>query len=67
MDDGSPKEIPFTLVCAECDAGTEIQSKVEALACGWISITYAPDLPMANFVGLCPECRRDELDSTEAE
>lgn len=50
------KDVPFTLTCAECDAGTGIESYEEAVAEGWAEITYAPDLPMANYVGLCPEC-----------
>lgn len=50
--------IVFTLVCEECDAGDDITSEGEALAAGWSRIQFAPDLPQANFVGLCPECRR---------
>lgn len=50
------KDVPFTLTCAECDAGTGIGSHEQAVAEGWTEITYAPDLPMANYVGLCPEC-----------
>lgn len=51
-----PHDVPFSLTCAECDAGTEIASFEEAAAAGWTEIDYAPDLPMANFVGLCPQC-----------
>lgn len=50
-------EIPFTLVCSNCDAGMDIESEAEALAAGWTEIDYAPELPMANYVGLCPDCR----------
>jgi hypothetical protein len=49
--------VPFSLVCLECDAGMEIDSHDQAMADGWAEIDYAPDLPMANFIGLCPECR----------
>lgn len=63
MDDAIPKEVPFSLVCEQCDAGMEIGSYEEALAQGWHFIQYAPDLPMANFVGLCPDCRRREDDA----
>jgi hypothetical protein len=35
----------------------EIESFDHATAEGWSGIDYAPDLPMANFIGLCPECR----------
>ncbi len=48
---------PFSLVCSECDAGTDIETHDQAVAEGWSDIDYAPDLPMANFVGLCPDCR----------
>ena len=49
-------DVPFSLVCSECDAGMNIESNDEAIAEGWANIDYAPDLPMANFVGLCPDC-----------
>ena len=52
--------VPFSLVCSECDAGTNIVSHDQAIAEGWTEIDYAPDLPMANFIGLCPECGREE-------
>jgi hypothetical protein len=47
----------FSLVCRDCDAGMHIASLDQAVAEGWAEIDYAPDLPMANYVGLCPECR----------
>jgi hypothetical protein len=50
-------DVPFTLVCQECDAGMDIQSHEHALAEGWTDIDYAPDVPMANYVGLCPDCQ----------
>jgi hypothetical protein len=52
-----PDDVPFSLVCSECDAGMEIETYDQALAEGWTDIDYAPDLPMANFIGLCPNCR----------
>jgi hypothetical protein len=51
-----PADVPFTLVCCECDAGMEIASSDEAVAAGWSEIDYAPRLPMANFLGVCPDC-----------
>ena len=54
-EDGSP----FTIVCAQCDAGNHITSYDQALAEGWARIEFAPDLPMANYVGVCPDCRED--------
>ena len=47
----------FTLTCAECDDGDHITSFDQALVEGWTRNTYAPDLPMANYVGMCPRCR----------
>jgi hypothetical protein len=49
--------VPFTLVCQECDAGMDIESEEQAVAEGWTDIDYAPHLPMANFIGLCSDCR----------
>ncbi len=50
-------DVAFSLVCSECDAGTNVSSHEQAVAEGWSDVDYAPDLPMANFVGLCPDCR----------
>jgi hypothetical protein len=50
-------DVPFSLVCRDCDTGMEIESYEHAVANGWSEIDYAPDLPMANFAGLCPDCR----------
>ncbi len=62
-------DVPFTLVCSECDAGMEIDSHEQAVAEGWTDIDYRPDLPMANYVGLCPTCREtfDHWPTTEAD
>jgi hypothetical protein len=49
----------FSLVCEECDAGSNVLSHADALADGWTEIEYRSDLPMANYCGLCPDCRRD--------
>lgn len=53
-------DIPFSLVCVNCDAGMEIASHDEAIAKGWTEIEFAPDLPMSNYLGLCPDCRHEE-------
>jgi hypothetical protein len=37
--------------------GMGFTSGYEAVVAGWSEIDYAPELPMANFVGLCPDCR----------
>lgn len=57
-------DVPFTLVCINCDAGDHLNSEQEALAEGWTDIEFAPDLPMANWLGLCPDCRREEIERT---
>jgi len=53
-----PADVPFSLTCEGCDGGMEIESYEAAIAAGWTEIDYAPDLPMANFLGLCPVCRQ---------
>ena len=50
---------PFTLTCVDCDAGTDVKSMVEAAKSGWSSIEETSDLMEANYIGLCPDCRRD--------
>lgn len=57
--DSSLSDVPFSLVCEMCDAGMELGSYQEAIEAGWSDITSALDLPMANYVGLCPDCRRE--------
>lgn len=63
MDDFIPLDVHFSLVCELCDAGCGIDTHEEALALGWTNIIYEPDLPMANFIGLCPDCRLEEEQS----
>lgn len=60
MDASIPRDVPFSLVCAECDAGMEIETYEQAVAQGWTDITFEPDYPAANFIGLCPDCRRGD-------
>lgn len=55
-------EVQFSLVCETCDAGMEIESYEQAIAEQWTEIEHAPDLPQANFIGLCPECRAEQAD-----
>lgn len=62
MDEPHNRDVPFSLVCMDCDAGMEIGSYAEAVAQGWTDICFAADLPMANYVGLCPACRRQDDD-----
>jgi hypothetical protein len=65
MDEYIPADVPFSLVCEQCDGGMEIQSFEQAVAAGWMFIRLAPDLPSASFLGLCPDCRREEEKSLE--
>jgi Fe2+ or Zn2+ uptake regulation protein len=55
-----PPDVAFSLVCERCDAGSEIETFEDALNEGWSDIGYEPDCPMANFIGLCPDCRQRE-------
>ena len=55
--DEVPQDVPFSLVCFNCDAGVQIESGEQAIAEGWTDIQYDPDLSMANFIGVCPDCR----------
>lgn len=55
-----PSHVAFSLVCERCDAGMEIETYEDALNFGWSAIGYEPDCPMANFIGLCPDCRQRE-------
>ena len=66
MTDSLESDVPFTLVCVDCDAGMEITSYDEAIANGWTDIEYAPDLPMSNYLGWCPACRREETGASSA-
>jgi hypothetical protein len=67
MEKPISSEVPFSLVCERCDAGMDIGSYEEAEAQGWHFVQYAPDLPMANYVGLCPTCRRAEEEESIVE
>ena len=49
-------DVRFTLICCQCDAGMEITSYDQAVAAGWSAIDYAPELSMANFIGVCLDC-----------
>ncbi|WP_254509545.1 hypothetical protein [Anatilimnocola floriformis] len=59
-DEPTPNTAAFSLICERCDAGMEIGSEAEALGQGWTGIVYAPDLPSANYVGICPDCQEQD-------
>ena len=62
IDKAILSRIAFSLVCERCDAGMEVETYEQALDEAWTNISYEPELSMANFLGLCPECRRAEED-----
>lgn len=51
--------VPFSLSCGECDAGQGIASYADAVAAGWTEICVDEDGLGWNFLGTCPECRRE--------
>ena len=56
---GAPPEPEiFSLTCADCDAGEGVASEAEAIEEGWTRIQPQPDLPEANYLGICPACWR---------
>jgi len=57
MSRETPNEVPFSLVCINCDAGMDIESREQAIAEGWTEISFEPHMPMANYSGLCPDCK----------
>lgn len=71
----------FSLMCAVCDAGTGIQSREEAGQLGWTDLfrddnktrPWAEATPRARdprswtWIGLCPECRKEEYGDYERE
>ena len=59
MSDAIPRDVPFSLSCTECD-GDSPESYEEAVRDGWTQITYYPEGFSENFLGLCPDCRREE-------
>lgn len=66
LPEGIPPDVPFSLTCEGCDGGMEIGSYDEAIEAGWTDITYAPEQLMANFLGLCPECRQRQEEEERA-
>lgn len=59
MSDAIPGDVPFSLSCTECDCDSP-DSYEEALSDGWTQITYYPEGFSENFLGVCPDCRREE-------
>ena len=53
-----PEPKVFVLTCADCDNGGQIHSEAQAIEEGWTRIQPQPDLPQANYLGICPYCRK---------
>lgn len=53
------KNVTFSLMCSECDAGDGVDTEAQALAEGWTDIEYN-DGPSWNFLGTCPACKAEE-------
>jgi hypothetical protein len=49
-------ELPFSLICVECDAGADIPTRERAEREGWTGITDDAYGLSHNQVGLCPDC-----------
>lgn len=58
LPEGVSPSVPFSLACEDCDGGMEIGTYEEAIRLGWTDIVFAPNQLMANYLGLCPECRQ---------
>ena len=54
-----PRDVPFSLSWTECD-GDSPASYEDAVKDGWTQIVYFPEGCSENFLGLCPDCRREE-------
>ena len=48
----------FSLGCIYCDIDGP-GTRVEAEAGGWTSISFEPDMLSLNYVGVCPECKKE--------
>jgi hypothetical protein len=59
MSDAIPRDVPFSLSCTECDCDSP-DTYEDALSDGWTQIEYYPEGSSENFLGLCPDCRREE-------
>ncbi len=59
MSHAIPRDVPFTLSCAECDTDSP-DSYEDAVQEGWTQIEFDPQGCSENFLGLCPDCRRRE-------
>ena len=64
MNEAIPRDVPFSLSCTECD-GDSPHSYNDAVKDGWTQIVYFPEGSSENFLGLCPDCRREEEQKQE--
>lgn len=75
----SSRALAFSLMCAICDAGIGISSRDEARRLGWTDLfrddckvrPWAETTPGARdcrswtWIGLCPDCRKEEYGDYE--
>ncbi len=59
MSHAIPRDVPFSLSCTVCDTDSP-DSYEDAVSDGWTLIEYFPQGDSENFLGLCPDCRRNE-------
>ena len=64
MSDAIPRVVPFSLSCTECDSDSP-DTYEGAVSDGWTQIEYFPQGSSENFLGLCPDCRREEEQKQE--
>ena len=49
-------QLPFSLCCQYCDAGSNTLTEQQAIGEGWIEIEADPGGLSWNFLGVCPDC-----------
>ena len=59
-DDAQQSELPFSISCRYCDAGSGLTAD-DAIGTGWMEIEFFPDGTAENFLGVCPDCLMEIL------
>jgi len=57
--------VHFSLRCCGCDAGDDVGSRLDAETKGWTDIVFDDGLSW-NFLGMCPDCLREEAERNHA-
>lgn len=66
-DSGDGQPLPFSLSCNHCSAGDGIDSIEQATALGWSSIEEDADGMSWDYLGLCPECLKEQREEELAD